>query len=84
MIIGAGVAGLAAAEVLRRRAPKSAITLISDEAHLPYSRSVSAAIHSPVATVGVKDKITWCVGRTLHFVPKLGSKSGRSASYRFF
>jgi NAD(P)H-nitrite reductase large subunit len=38
VIIGSSAAGLSAGETLRRYAPKSAITLISDEAHPPYSR----------------------------------------------
>ncbi|MBM4294035.1 MAG: NAD(P)/FAD-dependent oxidoreductase [Deltaproteobacteria bacterium] len=40
VIIGASAAGLAAAEVIRARAPESLITLISDEGHRPYSRSL--------------------------------------------
>lgn len=38
VIIGASAAGLAAAEIIRPRDPKSPVTLISDEAHRPYSR----------------------------------------------
>jgi NAD(P)H-nitrite reductase large subunit len=38
VIIGAGPAGVAAAETLRRWDPPGAITLISDEPHPPYSR----------------------------------------------
>jgi nitrite reductase (NADH) large subunit len=38
VIIGTSAAGLAAAETLRRFAPPSSITLISEEPHLPYSR----------------------------------------------
>ncbi len=38
VIIGTSAAGLAAAETLRRLAPDSPITLISEEPHLPYSR----------------------------------------------
>ncbi len=38
VIIGTSAAGLAAAETLRRLAPESAITLISEEPHAPYSR----------------------------------------------
>jgi anthranilate 1,2-dioxygenase ferredoxin reductase subunit len=38
VIIGAGPAGMRAAEVLRQKAPEAAITLIGDEAHPPYDR----------------------------------------------
>lgn len=38
VIIGSSAAGLKAAETLRRYAPGDAVTLISDEAHRPYSR----------------------------------------------
>lgn len=38
VIIGASAAGLAAAEIIRQWDPRGVITLISDEAHPPYSR----------------------------------------------
>jgi NAD(P)H-nitrite reductase large subunit len=38
VIVGSGIAGLAAAESLRERAPGAAITMISEEAHNFYSR----------------------------------------------
>jgi anthranilate 1,2-dioxygenase ferredoxin reductase component len=38
VIIGAGPAGMRAAEVLRQKAPAASITLIGDEAHPPYDR----------------------------------------------
>src|SRR5690348_7899162 len=38
LIIGAGPAGMRAAEVLRQHAPEADITLIGDELHLPYDR----------------------------------------------
>ncbi|HKW54725.1 MAG TPA: FAD-dependent oxidoreductase, partial [Stellaceae bacterium] len=38
VIIGAGPAGMRAAEVLRQRAPEAEIVLIGDEPHLPYDR----------------------------------------------
>jgi 3-phenylpropionate/trans-cinnamate dioxygenase ferredoxin reductase subunit len=38
VIIGAGPAGMRAAEVLRQGAPDAEITLIGDEPHLPYDR----------------------------------------------
>jgi len=38
IIIGGGIAGVSAAEALRRAAPHAEITLISREAHLPYYR----------------------------------------------
>ena len=38
VIIGAGPAGMRAAEVLRQQAPDAEITLIGDEPHLPYDR----------------------------------------------
>lgn len=38
LIIGGGIAGLSAAEVLRAREPDASITLVGAEAHPPYSR----------------------------------------------
>ncbi|HZB92039.1 MAG TPA: FAD-dependent oxidoreductase [Stellaceae bacterium] len=38
VIIGAGPAGMRAAEVLRQKVPAAEITLIGDEAHPPYDR----------------------------------------------
>jgi len=38
VIIGAGPAGMRAAEVLRQKAPEAGIVLIGDEPHLPYDR----------------------------------------------
>lgn len=38
VIIGGGIAGLTAAEELRKLSPQSGITLISEERHLPYYR----------------------------------------------
>ena len=38
VIIGAGPAGMRAAEMLRQKAPDAAIVLIGDEPHLPYDR----------------------------------------------
>lgn len=38
VIIGAGPAGMRAAEVLRQKSPKAEITLIGDEPHPPYDR----------------------------------------------
>jgi anthranilate 1,2-dioxygenase ferredoxin reductase component len=38
VIIGAGPAGMRAAEVLRQKAPEAEITLIGDEPHPPYDR----------------------------------------------
>src|SRR5579863_5293851 len=38
VIIGAGPAGMRAAEVLRAQAPEAEIVLIGDEPHLPYQR----------------------------------------------
>ncbi len=38
VIIGAGPAGMRAAEVLRQKAPEADILLIGDEPHLPYDR----------------------------------------------
>jgi anthranilate 1,2-dioxygenase ferredoxin reductase component len=38
VIIGAGPAGMRAAEVLRQKAPEADITLIGDEPHPPYDR----------------------------------------------
>ncbi len=38
LIIGAGPAGMRAAEVLRADAPDAEITLVGDEPHLPYDR----------------------------------------------
>ncbi len=38
LIIGNGAAGMSAAEEIRRRAPHSAITILSDEPHPMYSR----------------------------------------------
>ena len=37
-IVGAGLAGLSAAETLRRSGFDGRLVLISDELHLPYSR----------------------------------------------
>src|SRR5215469_7176948 len=38
LIIGAGPAGMRAAEVLRAGNPEAEITLVGDETHLPYDR----------------------------------------------
>jgi NADPH-dependent 2,4-dienoyl-CoA reductase/sulfur reductase-like enzyme len=38
VIVGSGIAGLAAAEALRQRDPRAAITLVSEEGHNFYSR----------------------------------------------
>ncbi|MBN1676186.1 MAG: FAD-dependent oxidoreductase [Kiritimatiellae bacterium] len=38
VIVGAGIAGLSAAETLRRAAPGTPVTLVSDEPALPYYR----------------------------------------------
>src|SRR5262245_3366817 len=38
VIVGSGIAGLAAAETLREREPRAAITMISEESHNFYSR----------------------------------------------
>src|SRR5436309_13326192 len=38
VIVGSGIAGLCAAEVLRQRQPESAIVMVSEEAHDFYSR----------------------------------------------
>jgi len=38
VIVGSGIAGLAAAEALREHQPKAAITMVSEEAHNFYSR----------------------------------------------
>ncbi len=38
VILGAGPAGVIAAETIRRQAPKDSITLVGDEAEPPYSR----------------------------------------------
>src|SRR5579871_2152846 len=38
VIVGSGIAGLAAAEELRQRLPTAAITMISEETHNFYSR----------------------------------------------
>ncbi len=38
VVIGAGIAGTSAAESLRKTSPQTRITLISNEAHLPYYR----------------------------------------------
>lgn len=38
VIVGAGIAGVSAAESLRSAAPGAAVTLVSREAHLPYYR----------------------------------------------
>ena len=38
VIVGAGIAGISAAEAVRRTAPDAAITLISRESHAPYYR----------------------------------------------
>ncbi len=38
VIVGAGIAGVAAAESLRSAAPEAEITLVSKEAELPYYR----------------------------------------------
>ena len=38
IVLGAGPAGLIAAETLRKHAPLSRITLVGDEAEPPYSR----------------------------------------------
>jgi NAD(P)H-nitrite reductase large subunit len=42
VIVGSGIAGLAAAEALRERQPKIAITMVSEEAHNFYSRPALA------------------------------------------
>jgi NAD(P)H-nitrite reductase large subunit len=51
VIIGASAAGLAAAEVIRPRDPESLITLVSDEAHRPYSRPLLTYLLSGEATL---------------------------------
>jgi NAD(P)H-nitrite reductase large subunit len=38
VIVGAGIAGLTAAQTIRAEDPRSQITVVSDERHLPYSR----------------------------------------------
>ena len=38
VIVGAGIAGLSAAEAARKQAPRAELTLLSREAHLPYYR----------------------------------------------
>ena len=38
VIVGAGIAGLTAAQTIRAADPRAQLTLISDEPHLPYSR----------------------------------------------
>ena len=39
VVVGAGIAGVSAAETIRKFAPQAEITLISSEMHLPYYRS---------------------------------------------
>jgi NADPH-dependent 2,4-dienoyl-CoA reductase/sulfur reductase-like enzyme len=73
VIIGASAAGLRAAETLRRYAPRSAITLISDEEHLPYSRPLLTYLLSGEATpdkVFLRGKGYF---RQWHFDAKLGA-----------
>jgi NAD(P)H-nitrite reductase large subunit len=66
VIIGASAAGLAAAEVIRPRAPQSQITIISDEAHRPYSRPLLTYLLSgeaPVDKIWLRDPDyfeKWC------------------------
>ena len=38
LILGAGPAGVIAAETIRKHAPLDAITIVGDEPELPYSR----------------------------------------------
>lgn len=38
VIVGSGIAGLSAAEVLRVRDPTASIVMVGEEAHVPYSR----------------------------------------------
>ena len=38
VIVGAGIAGLTAAQTIRAADPRAQLTLVSDELHLPYSR----------------------------------------------
>jgi nitrite reductase (NADH) large subunit len=38
VVVGAGIAGVSAAEAIRKTAPQAEITLISNEAYLPYYR----------------------------------------------
>ena len=38
VVVGAGIAGVSAAEAIRKSAPQAEITLISNETHLPYYR----------------------------------------------
>ena len=40
VILGAGPAGVIAAETIRKHAPHDRITLVGDEAEPPYSRSI--------------------------------------------
>jgi anthranilate 1,2-dioxygenase ferredoxin reductase subunit len=51
VIIGAGPAGMRAAEVLRQQAPDAAIMLIGDEPHLPYDRP-------PLSKAFITDRLT--------------------------
>jgi len=38
VIVGAGIAGVSAAEALRKASPQAEIVLLSKESHLPYYR----------------------------------------------
>ena len=44
LILGAGPAGVIAAETLRKHAPGDRITLVGDEAEPPYSRMASPSL----------------------------------------
>ena len=51
VIIGTSAAGLKAAETLRAYDPGSAITLVSEEAHRPYSRPLLTYLLSREVTL---------------------------------
>ncbi len=74
VIIGSSAAGLQAAETLRAYDPGSAITLISDEAHRPYSRPLLTYLLSREATpdrLWLKDEDFFA---RLGVTPRLGAR----------
>lgn len=63
VILGAGPAGVMAAEALRQQAPQDTVTLVGDEPHAPYSRMAI-----PYLLMGhIEEKGTWLRKGSGHF-----------------
>ena len=77
VILGAGPAGVIAAETIRKHAPDDTITMIGDEPEAPYSRMAI-----PYLLVGnIDERGTWLRKGATHFADlRIGLERGRARS----